>query len=125
MSFFRKPTFNSLYDPFGSPSRGQKPSLPLRKAPPFSPSLSSIVFTPPSVPPVLGDRNPQGREDVAGFGQPAEPVPTRSWLGVLTQQCCDCLSAGALWNLLITCRFSAFFLVVSIKKRTFAEKFNV
>ena len=64
--FFRKPTFNSLYDPFGSPSRGQKPSLPLRKAPPFSPSLSSIVFTPPSVPPVLGDRNPQGREDVAG-----------------------------------------------------------
>ena len=63
---FRKPTFNSLYDPFGSPYRGQKPSLPLRKAPPFSPSLSSIVFTPPSVPPVLGDRNPQGREDVAG-----------------------------------------------------------
>ena len=24
-SFFRKPTFNSLFDPFGSPSRGQKP----------------------------------------------------------------------------------------------------
>ena len=22
---FRKPTFNSLFDPFGSPSRGQKP----------------------------------------------------------------------------------------------------
>ena len=33
--FFRKPTFNSLYDPFGSPFRGQKPSLPLRKAPPL------------------------------------------------------------------------------------------
>ena len=29
---FRKPTFNSLYDPFGSPYRGQKPSLPLKKA---------------------------------------------------------------------------------------------
>ena len=28
---FRKPTFNSLCDPFGSPYRGQKPSLPLRK----------------------------------------------------------------------------------------------
>ena len=28
-------------------------------------------------------------------------------------------------NWLIACRFSAFFLVVSIKKRTFAEKFNV
>ena len=55
--FFRKSTFNGLYDPFGSPCRGQKPSLSLRKAPPFSPSLSSIVFTPPSVPPVLGDRN--------------------------------------------------------------------
>ena len=65
--FFRKPTFNSLYDPFGSPCRGQKPSLPLRKAPPFSPSLSSIVFTPLSVPPVLGDRNPQGREDVTAL----------------------------------------------------------
>ena len=64
---FRKPTFNSLYAPFGSPCRGQKPSLPLRKAPPFSPSLSSIVFTPPSVPPVLGDRNPQGREDVTAL----------------------------------------------------------
>ena len=39
-SFFRKPTFNSLYDPFGSPYRGQKPSLPLRKAPPLTPTLS-------------------------------------------------------------------------------------
>ena len=28
---FRKPTFNSLCDPFGSPYRGQKPSLPLKK----------------------------------------------------------------------------------------------
>ena len=76
-SFFRKPTFNSLFDPFGSPCRGQKPSLPLKKgvlkssrpslplkkAPPFSPSLSSMVFTTPSVP-LVGDRNPQGREDV-------------------------------------------------------------
>ena len=38
--YFRKPTFNSLYDPFGSPYRGQKPSLPLRKAPPLTPTLS-------------------------------------------------------------------------------------
>ena len=50
-SFFRKPT---------------RPSLPLRKAPPFSPSLSSIVFTTPSVP-LVGDRNPQGREDVTAL----------------------------------------------------------
>ena len=76
-SFFRKPTFNSLYDPFGSPCRGQKPSLPLRKAPPFSPSLSSIVFTPPSVPPVLGE--PKGREDVTALQCcicPTYPSPT-------------------------------------------------
>ena len=45
---FRKPT---------------RPSLPLRKAPPFSPSLSSMVFTPPSVPPVLGDRNLREEEE--------------------------------------------------------------
>ena len=40
---FRKPTLNGLYTPFGSPiCGGQKPSLPLRKAPPFSPSLSFL-----------------------------------------------------------------------------------
>ena len=53
-TFLTKPLFNSLYDPFGSPYRGQRPSLPLKKvffylsvsparrAPPFSPSLSSL-----------------------------------------------------------------------------------
>ena len=40
---FRRPTLNGLYTPFGSPiCGGQKPSLPLRKAPPFSPSLSFL-----------------------------------------------------------------------------------
>ena len=35
-SFFRKPTLNGLYTPFGSPvPGGQKPSLPLRKVPPL------------------------------------------------------------------------------------------
>ena len=108
-----------------------RPSLPLRKAPPFSPSLSSIVFTTPSVP-LLGDRNLRDeRMQLAllqrrqGFGQPAEPVPARGWLGGLTQQSCECLSASTLSNLLIACSFSAFFLVVSIKKLIFAEKFNV
>ena len=33
--FVLKSSFNSLYDPFGSPCRGQKPSLPLKKAPPL------------------------------------------------------------------------------------------
>ena len=46
--------------------KSSRPSLPLKKAPPFSPSLSSIVFTPPSVP-LLGDRNPQGRENVTAL----------------------------------------------------------
>ena len=34
-AFVLKSSFNSLYDPFGSPCRGQKPSLPLKKAPPL------------------------------------------------------------------------------------------
>ena len=39
-AFVLKSSFNSLYDPFGSPCRGQKPSLPLKKAPPLTtPSL--------------------------------------------------------------------------------------
>ena len=50
--------------------------FPLKKAPPFSPSLSSIVFTPPSVPPVLGDRNPQGREDVTAL-RCSEPLRSK------------------------------------------------
>ena len=33
----------------------------------FFENLPSMVFTPPSVPPVLGDRNPQGREDVTAL----------------------------------------------------------
>ena len=33
----------------------------------FFENLPSIVFTTPSVPPVLGDRNPQGREDVTAL----------------------------------------------------------
>ena len=73
-TFLSKPLFNSLYDPFGSPYRGQKPSgtrgcnrptvlnfLPLRlsckESSTFSPSPSSMVFTPPSVPPFPVDRN--------------------------------------------------------------------
>ena len=98
-TFLTKPLFNSLYDPFGSPSRGQKP---------------------------------QGREDVAGsaiappeFWSASRACVLKGWLGVLTQQSCEYLSAGALSNLLIACSFSAFFLVVSIKKLIFAEKFNV
>ena len=61
------PLVNMLSHHKGIVLKSSRPSLPLKKAPPFSPSLSSIVFTPPSVPPVLGDRNPQGREDVTAL----------------------------------------------------------
>ena len=52
---FRKPTRPSLPLRKGV-LKSSRPSLPLKKAPPFSPSLSSIVFTTPSVP-LVGDRN--------------------------------------------------------------------
>ena len=74
---------------------------------------------------------PQGREGVAGsaIAPPgvwsASGACARKGLAGLTQQSCECLSASTLSNLLIACSFSAFFLVVSIKKLIFAEKFNV
>ena len=73
------PLGNMLSHHKGIVLKSSRPSLPLKKAPPFSPSLSSIVFTPPSVPPVLGDRNPQGREDVTALQCcicPTCPSPT-------------------------------------------------
>ena len=73
--FFRKPTRPSLPLKKGV-LKSSRPSLPLKKAPPFSPSLSSIVFTPPSVPPVLGDRNPQGRGDVTAL-RCSEPLRSK------------------------------------------------
>ena len=49
--------------------------FPFKKAPPLSPSLSSIVFTPPSVP-LIGDRNPQEREDVTAL-RCSEPLRSK------------------------------------------------
>ena len=46
---------------------------PARRASPFSPSLSSIVFTPPSVP-LIGGRNPKGREDVTALSAAFLPL---------------------------------------------------
>ena len=48
IKIFRKPTH---------------PPLPLREAPPLSPSPFSMVFTPPSVPPLAGDRNLREEEE--------------------------------------------------------------
>ena len=62
-------TFKTLCLPLAKRSffrKSPRPSLPLKRAPPLSPSLSSIVFATPSVP-LIGDRNPQGREDVTAL----------------------------------------------------------
>ena len=62
-------------------------SLSLLQGDLHSPSLSSIVFTPPSVPPVLGDRNPKGREDVTAlqcYICPTCPSPA-GWSLILNQ----------------------------------------
>ena len=45
-AFVLKSSFNSLYDPFGSPCRGQKPSLPLKKAPPLISVFFNGLYTP-------------------------------------------------------------------------------
>ena len=50
--------------------------FPLKKAPPLSPSLSSIVFTPPPSVPLIGDRNPQEREDVTAL-RCSEPLRSK------------------------------------------------
>ena len=49
--FFRKPTFNGLYTPFGSPVRGTETFLTLKEGSTF---LSKPLF-------------PQGREDVTAL----------------------------------------------------------
>ena len=117
-SFFRKPTRPSLPLRKGV-LKSSRPSLPLKKAPPFSPSLSSIVFATLSVP-LLGDRNPQGREDVTAL-RCSEPLRSKDGgpSKVFAMFCglgphgdglalCECLSAGALRNLLIIADFRLF-----------------
>ena len=84
---FRKPTFNSLFDPFGSPSRGQKPSLPLKKE--FFLPLrlsckeSSTFLTKPLF--------PQGREDVTAL-RCSEPL--RSKVGGPSKVCAKLCGLG-------------------------------
>ena len=109
--------------------KSPRPSLPLKRAPPLTPTLS-----------------PSGeREETA---PPRRSEPLRSKVGGPSQVFAMVVRDGTAWgreftiynlqlivsylylggfegNWLITCRFSAFSLVVSIKKRTFAEKFNV
>ena len=57
---FRKPTFNSLYDPFGSPYRDRNlPYLFSKTYPSFLPLKEGSTF-------LTKPLFPQGREDVAG-----------------------------------------------------------
>ena len=61
-AFVLKSSFNSLYDPFGSPCRGQKPSLPLKKAPPLISVFFNGLYTPFGSPRLL-DRNLREEEE--------------------------------------------------------------
>ena len=60
IKIFRKPT---------------RPPLPLREAPPLSPSPFPMVFTPPSVPPLAGE--PKGAGDVTAPPRRSEPLRSK------------------------------------------------
>ena len=81
--FFENLPVNSLFDPFGSPSRGQKPSLPLKKeffrksprpslplkrAPPLTPTLSPSGEREETAPP---RRSEPLRSKVGGASKPS------------------------------------------------------
>ena len=53
----------------------------------FFENLPSIVFTPPSVPPLAGDRNPQGREDVTAL-RCSEPLRSKVGGPKRSSPCC-------------------------------------
>ena len=61
IKIFRKPT---------------RPPLPLREAPPLSPSPFPMVFTPPSVPPFPGGRNLRSG-DVTAPSRCSEPLRSK------------------------------------------------
>ena len=90
-AFVLKSSFNSLYDPFGSPCRGQKPSLPLKKAPPLISVFFNGLYTPFGSP-VWGQK-PQGRR-----GKPPYSVlePLRFIVGGASKPCAMLCGMGPL-----------------------------
>ena len=62
IKIFRKPT---------------RPPLPLREAPPLSPSPFPMVFTPPFGSPVSGGQKPQGTGDVTAPPRRSEPLRSK------------------------------------------------
>ena len=54
-----------------------RPPLPLREAPPLSPSPFSMVFTPPFGSPVSGGQKPQGTGDVTAPPRRSEPLRSK------------------------------------------------
>ena len=91
-AFVLKSSFNSLYDPFGSPCRGQKPSLPLKKAPPLISVFFNGLYTPFGSP-VWGQK-PQGRR-----GKPPYSVlePLRFIVGGASKPCAMLCGMGPPW----------------------------
>ena len=102
---FRKPTFNSLYDPFGSPYRGQKPSLPLRKAPPLISVFFNGLYTPFGSP-VSGGQKPQARRGNRTLL--ACSVPLRSKVGGASEPSPDFCGMGPPGCLLAWCLLKDF-----------------
>ena len=78
-AFVLKSSFNSLYDPFGSPCRGQKPSLPLKKAPPLISVFFNGLYTPFGSP-VWGTETSGKKRKTALLG--ARTATLYSWRGI-------------------------------------------
>ena len=82
----------------------------------FFENLPSIVFTPPSVPPVLGDRNPQGREDVTALQYCICPTCPSPAGGALTHSQALALSKRARDVTALRCSEPLRFMVVGPSK---------
>ena len=82
----------------------------------FFENLPSIVFTPPSVPPVLGDRNPQGREDVTALQYCICPTCPSPAGGSLTHSQALALSKRARGVTALRCSEPLRFMVVGPSK---------
>ena len=97
LHFLPKPLFNSLYDPFGSPCRGQKPQKEGCNRPTV---LTFLKSTRPSLPlkkapPLISVFSPQGRR-----GKPPYSVlRTATLLGWRTiRGLCQVLRDGTAWR---------------------------
>ena len=76
-----------------------RPPLPLREAPPLSPSPFSMVFTPPFGSPVSEGQKPQGTGDVTAPPRRSEPL--RSKVGGASKPSPDIVRDGTAWEIAV------------------------